>query len=217
MTNDNGINDQVTEQELLSQVKFMLKIKDTNEHDTSLLQYINDGVRKLRNNFALVPLVAQLQIDLTTFTAKLPKGFYKLNGQYPIRTFSQNVAAPLPVMDGFYVGKFNDYASAQVVGEYIRFGSDIKDNYCQISYLGTNLTPSGELAIPRIADMCVRYYAMFNHYLSEQNPLWQFYKGEYDKEKRFVRGEFANLDNQDGRKVSEGYNKFNANTNFPNV
>ena len=217
MTNDNGINDVVTDQEILSQVKFMLKIRDTNEHDTYLLQLINDAVRLLRNNFSLIPFIAQLQIDQTTFSVQLPKGCYKLHGGNPIRTFSgdaKNAIAPSVPTDGFYKGSFNDIADAQVVGGYIYFGSNIKDTMCQISYLGLNYDDNGNLMIPRIADMCIRFYAMAHFYLAEGNPLYAQYLRDYKREKRFVRGEYANSDSQDNKLNSEGINKFNINTNY---
>lgn len=217
MTNDNGINDVVTEQELLSQVKFHLRIRDTSEHDAWLLQMINDGVRQLRNNFTLIPLVCQLQIDPTTYLARLPKGFYKLNGQNPIRTFKSDpngANSPDWVSDGFYKGAFNDYYSAQVIGDYIQFGSDLKEFNCQISYLGLNVNAQGELEIPRIADLCVRFYAMYQFAFSEKDPAYQEYKNEYMKQRRFVRGEFANSDSQNDKGVSDGFNKFNVNPRF---
>lgn len=217
MTNDNGINDIVTDQEILSQVKFMLKIVNTNEHDTYLLQAINDGVRQLRNNFSLIPLIAQLQIDKQTLSVQVPKGFYELRGRNPIRTFSGNVKnaiAPSVPTDGFYKGQFNDIEDAKVVNGYIYFGSAVTDTMCQISFLGLNVDSNGNLSIPRIADLAVRFYAMAQFYLLEGNPLYSEFMRRFRHEKRFVRGEYARSDSQDQKLDSEGINKFNVNTNY---
>ena len=219
MTNDNGINDTVTDQEILSQVKFILRIKDTNEYDTLLLQFINDGVRLLRNNFTLVPLICQLQIDQTSLSARLPKGFYELNGTNAIRTFSSstvNAIAPSVPVDGYYKGTFNEGATAQIIGQYINFGSGVKDDMCQIAYLGLNLDTNGNLSIPRIADLCIRWYAAAEFCLQgtpEQQNLYPVYEKRFKKQKRYIRGEYAKGDTQDNKKSAEGHNKFNFNTN----
>lgn len=216
MTNDNGINDTVTDQELLSQVKFTLKIKDTNEHDAYLLQQINDGVRSLHNNFSLIPFVARLQINKTTLSAQLPKGFYQLNGQNAIRTFTESPdksIAPSVPNDGFFKGEFNSNRTAQIVGNYIQFGSDVKDDYCEIAYLGNNVDSQGNIQIPRIADLCVRWYACYMYYLELSDPRFKEFKTLYLEQRRFVRGEYAKSDSQDNKRASEGFNKFNFNIN----
>lgn len=221
MTNDNGINDVVTDQEILSQVKFVLRITDTNEHDTLILQFINDGVRLLRNNFSLIPLIARLQIDPLTHSVKLPKGFYELNGSNPIRTFnnSDNVnhgaLAPSAVVDGFYKGSFSPCLSAKVVGGYIYFGSETTDNMCEIAFLGLNVDSNGNLQIPRIADLCVRYFTIAEMclMLPDKGEQYALYQKRFKEQKRYVRGEYAKSDSQDDKGVEEGYNKFNFNTN----
>jgi hypothetical protein len=221
MTNDNGINNSVTSQEILSAVKFELGIFNTNDHDAYILQAINNRLRDMTNLLTVVPLVAQLQIDLVTFTAKLPVNFMWLNGVNPIRTFTDLptntpsvTVSPAYVGDGFYKGSLSTPLGAQIPPPYnhVYFGSDTTDTMCMIAFMGTNIDANGSLVLPRIADNYLTKGACADWCRSRgdasQKALFQSYDLEAKKAKAKVRGFAAHSDPQDQKRLAEINNKF---------
>jgi hypothetical protein len=216
MTNDNGIYDVVSENEIIQRVKLKLGISDTPLHDAYLYNSLNDKVRQLRNFFVFPSHVAQIPIDLTTFTAPLPKGFIILEGHNPIRTFasigSLNSSAPYMPTNGFYKGSFNNNTSARVKDGYVWFGTQIEDSYCQISYIGIALDENGELSLPRVADLCLTYGVMSDFCLERGDPSqmakYATYLHEYKVEKRYIRGLAAESDSQEGKRIADINNHF---------
>lgn len=220
MTSDNGVYDVVSENEIIQRVKLKLGIMDTNGHDAYLYNSLNDKVRQLRNFFTFPSHIAEIPIDLTTFTAPLPKGFIILEGQNPIRTFaslgSLNSTAPNMPTSGFYKGSFNNNTSAVVKDNYIWFGSQIEDSWCQISYIGIALDANGELSLPRVADLCLTYGVCAEFCLergdASQMAKYPTYTHEYKVEKRYIRGLAAENDSQANKRVADINNKFSFKT-----
>jgi hypothetical protein len=216
MTNDNGIFDVVSENEILQRVKLKLGISDTPLHDAYLYNSLNDKVRQLRNFFVFPSQIAQIPIDLTTFTAPLPKGFIILEGHNPIRTFKAlndiNSTAPYAPTTGFYKGDFNNNTSARVKDNYIWFGSAIEDLWCEISYIGINTDENGDLVLPRVADLCLTFGVCADFCLERGDPSqmakYATYVHEYKVEKRYIRGLAAENDAQDTKRVADINNKF---------
>ena len=216
MTNDNAIYDTVSENEIVQRVKLKLGISDTLLHDAYLYNSLNDNLRRLRNFFVFPSCIAQIPIDLTTYTAPLPKGFIILEGHSPIRTFasigSLDSSAPYMPTNGFYKGSFNNNTSARVKDGFIYFGSAVEDTYCQISYIGVALDENGDLLLPRVADMCLTWGVMAEFCLERGDALQQAkyatYLHEYKVEKRYIRGLAAENDAQETKRVADINNKF---------
>ena len=219
MTNDNGLFDSVSENEILQKVKFRLGITDTPMNDAYILEVINDKLRDLVNFFTFTPKIAQLPIDLVNFVAPLPKGFLYLYGKSPVRTFTSNTTTPSvlttpnAIADGFFKGTLSDHDFASVMDGYLRFGTGVTDNWCQISFIGANLDANGELKIPRAADRCLTYGAMADFCLERgdaaQSAKYQIYDLKYKKEKAIIKGRFAHSDPQDEKRTSDIMNHMN--------
>ncbi len=197
MTDEKGIFETISIDEVLAACKMELNLFDTTLQDSYLENAIYQGLGKLRNFFTHTEMIAQIPIDLVTLSAPIPNGFIQENGENPIRTFSTlptattalNYIPTAPNLSGFYKGVLNQCYSAQIVDGYIRFGSETTDTYCQLAYLGVNLDANGEAAIAGTFLMALQNYACAQYSRSRgDKSLYPSYIDDFYKEKRFLRG-----------------------------
>jgi hypothetical protein len=220
MTDEEGIFETISIDEVIAACKIELNLFDTTLQDGYIENAIYIAMGKMRNFFTHTQMIAQIPIDLTTLSAPIPLGFAQTNGEQPIRTFSElpTVIPPnntvnnygnfpsVPNRSGFFKGTLNISYSAQIDNGYIWFGSDTTDTYCQLAYRGINLDANGDMAIPSTALMMLQNYACATYSRSRgDKSLYPSYINDFYNERRRLRGVYNKSTNE---QIANVMNKF---------
>lgn len=206
MNNNIGLFDTISAEYIVAGAKMELDLTSTTTQDVYLLNKTNEAIGALRNCYTLIPAIAELPIDLVTYSAQLPSGFVRLMGSNSVRLLEdtldvsvngntiQGTITPVNPTDGFYKGNLAPYTTAQVVDGYIYFGSDITQTKCQISYVSTNIDANGDLKIPSLAYRPIVAYLCSEWLYKNNDSRYQKWERRWANGKRWFAGIMAQPD-----------------------
>jgi hypothetical protein len=206
MNNNVGLFDTITADYIVAGAKMELDLTSTTTQDVYLLNKVNEVIPSMRDCFTLIPAIAELSIDLVTFSAKLPSGFVRLIGANPVRLLAPQLNTningntvtgtidPIGNVDGFYKGLQTNYTSAEVVDGYLYFGSGIQQDTCLISYISTNVDANGDLKIPSLAYRPLVAYLCSEWLYKSNDPRYSKWDERWRRGKRWIKGIMAQPD-----------------------
>jgi len=198
-----GTFDYTTLDSLVAKAKFKLGLRDTSDWDIQLQDAAITGYKRMRvMNGNLIEIQFMAQIDETTFTATLPKGFIRFNRNYPVRFVNENGSVlsgtyNMPVMIGstFYTespdvinASQTDVVTIQQVGNRLFFSSNTPTSYVMCAGMIQLRDLSGNIMVPSIFEEFIPSFIAYEWCLSQNDNRWAIFKKEYRVNRQAVKG-----------------------------